>query len=157
ETIGISSTIVRVRRVAVETSFGRTADSAGSSSTSSKVRPSLPNLLSRSSSNSKGRSIVAAGPAGSEGRRQFADLDERGQAAGFLGAEAAGPRHQHRRGAGGDTEPQRLIGRFAVELGGKPLREQDVAGADGGDRLELRRQSAQPLHLALLPDERVAP
>ena len=60
ETIGISSVIVGVSRVTVETSFGRTADSAGTSSTSSKVRPSLPNLLSRSNSNSKSRAIVPA-------------------------------------------------------------------------------------------------
>ena len=53
ETIGISSAIVGVSRVAVATSFGRTADSAGTSSTSSKARPSLPNFASRSSSNSK--------------------------------------------------------------------------------------------------------
>ena len=45
ETIGMSSAIVRVSRVAVETSFGSTADSAGTSSTSSKVRPSFAELL----------------------------------------------------------------------------------------------------------------
>ena len=44
ETIGISSAIVRVSRVAVRTSFGSTDDSAGTSRTSSKVRPSLPNF-----------------------------------------------------------------------------------------------------------------
>ena len=48
ETSGISSAIVRVSRLAVETSFGRTADSAGTSRTSSKVRPSFANLSSRS-------------------------------------------------------------------------------------------------------------
>ncbi len=39
ETRGMRSSTDRVKRVAVETSFGRTCDSAGSSSTSSKVRP----------------------------------------------------------------------------------------------------------------------
>ena len=47
ETTGISSTIVRVSRLAVATSFGRTADSAGTSRTSSKVSPSFANLSSR--------------------------------------------------------------------------------------------------------------
>ena len=41
ETSGISSSIVRVSRVRVETSLGRTADSAGTSSTSSNVSPSF--------------------------------------------------------------------------------------------------------------------
>ena len=50
ETIGISSAIVRVSRVAVRTSFGSTDDSAGTSSTSSKVRPSRPNFSSYESS-----------------------------------------------------------------------------------------------------------
>ncbi len=44
DTIGISSAIVRVSREAVRTSFGSTDDSAGRSSTSSKVSPSLPNF-----------------------------------------------------------------------------------------------------------------
>ena len=44
ETTGTLSAIVRVSRVAVETSFGSTADSAGTSSTSSKVSPSRPNF-----------------------------------------------------------------------------------------------------------------
>ena len=47
DTIGISSSIVRVRRVRVETSPGSTLDSDGTSSTSSKVSPSLENLRSR--------------------------------------------------------------------------------------------------------------
>ena len=47
ETIGISSSIVRVRRVRVETSPGSTPDSEGTSSTSSKVSPSFANLRSR--------------------------------------------------------------------------------------------------------------
>ncbi len=44
ETTGTSRTIVRVSRVAVETAFGSTDDSAGTSRTSSKVRPSLANF-----------------------------------------------------------------------------------------------------------------
>ena len=44
ETIGTSSTIVRVSLVAVETSFGRTLDSAGTSRTSSNVSPSFANF-----------------------------------------------------------------------------------------------------------------
>ena len=46
ETIGIASGRLRVSRVAVETSLGRTCDSAGTSRTSSKVRPSRANLSS---------------------------------------------------------------------------------------------------------------
>src|SRR6266511_1647700 len=58
DTIGISSSIWRVNLVRVETSLGRTADSAGTRRTSSKVRPSLANLRSsaRSRSTSSGRS-----------------------------------------------------------------------------------------------------
>ena len=44
DTIGIARSILGVRRVLVSTSAGRTDDSAGSSSTSSKVRPSLANF-----------------------------------------------------------------------------------------------------------------
>ena len=44
ETTGDSSTIVRVSRAAVETSFGSTDDSAGTSSTSSNVSPSFANF-----------------------------------------------------------------------------------------------------------------
>src|SRR5438552_1145784 len=47
ETTGTSSTIVRVNRVAVETAFGRTDDSAGTSRTSSKVSPSFANFAGR--------------------------------------------------------------------------------------------------------------
>ena len=46
ETIGMFSEIDGVSRVIVETSFGRTCDSAGRRSTSSKVSPSLPNFRS---------------------------------------------------------------------------------------------------------------
>ena len=50
ETIGMLSSIERVSRVRVETSFGSTCDSAGTSSTSSKVRPSLANFRSSATS-----------------------------------------------------------------------------------------------------------
>ena len=49
ETRGMRSSTDRVKRVAVETSFGRTCDSAGSSSTSSNVSPSRANLASSAS------------------------------------------------------------------------------------------------------------
>ena len=42
ETIGIWIVMPRVSWVAVETSFGRTRDSAGTSRTSSNVSPSFP-------------------------------------------------------------------------------------------------------------------
>src|SRR5947208_1974486 len=63
ETTGIASSIVRVRRVRVETSFGRTRDSAGTRSTSSNVRPSLANFRSRATSrcSSSWRSSVLKG------------------------------------------------------------------------------------------------
>ena len=50
ETIGMLSSIERVSRVRVETSFGSTRDSAGTSSTSSNVNPSLANFRSRATS-----------------------------------------------------------------------------------------------------------
>ena len=46
ETTGMFSEIDGVSRVIVETSFGRTCDSAGRRSTSSNVSPSLPNFRS---------------------------------------------------------------------------------------------------------------
>src|SRR5436309_3301015 len=46
ERTGIASEIPRVRRVTVETSLGRTCDSAGTSRTSSKVSPSRANFSS---------------------------------------------------------------------------------------------------------------
>jgi hypothetical protein len=52
EMTGISSSIARVKRVRVETSFGRTADSAGTSRTSSNVRPSFANFASSASKRS---------------------------------------------------------------------------------------------------------
>src|SRR2546423_10356389 len=52
EITGTSSAIVRVSRVAVETSFGRTDDSAGTRRTSSKVSPSFANFAG---------SVVSAG------------------------------------------------------------------------------------------------
>ena len=52
ETIGIWIVMPRVSRVAVDTSFGSTCDSAGTSRTSSNVSPSLPNLRSSSRSRS---------------------------------------------------------------------------------------------------------
>jgi len=55
ETTGISRAIVRVSRVAVETSLGRTDDSAGTSRTSSNVRPSFENFSERSSAESSRR------------------------------------------------------------------------------------------------------
>ena len=62
ETIGISSTIVRVRRAAVETSFGSTDDDAGTSRTSSNVNPSRANFSGNAlcvpSSSSFGASIA---------------------------------------------------------------------------------------------------
>ena len=46
ETTGMFSEIDGVSRVTVETSFGRTCDSAGRRRTSSNVSPSLPNFRS---------------------------------------------------------------------------------------------------------------
>ena len=50
ETTGMRSSTDRVKRVVVATSFGRTCDSAGTSRTSSNVRPSRANFSSRASS-----------------------------------------------------------------------------------------------------------
>src|SRR6266487_391171 len=46
-TIGTLSIILRVKRVCVETSRGRTEEAAGTMRTSSKVRPSLANFSSK--------------------------------------------------------------------------------------------------------------
>ena len=50
ETTGMLISIERVSRARVETSFGSTRDSAGTSRTSSKVSPSRANFRSSSSS-----------------------------------------------------------------------------------------------------------
>src|SRR5206468_3211898 len=50
DAVGIARSIEGVRRARVETAFGRTCDSAGTSSTSSKVSPSRANFRSSSSS-----------------------------------------------------------------------------------------------------------
>ncbi len=50
EQTGIASEIERLKRVAVEASFGSTWDSAGTSRTSSNVNPSRENLSSSASS-----------------------------------------------------------------------------------------------------------
>src|SRR5204863_517574 len=55
ETTGIASSTRWVRCVRVETSFGRTRDSAGTSNTSSNVSPSLANFRSRERSRSTSR------------------------------------------------------------------------------------------------------
>ena len=109
ETIGISSEIVRVSRVTVETSLGRTADSAGTSSTSSKVKPSLLNFPSRSVANSKSLSTLPtvptpsfslASPAwrrdlGPGDRLELVDLDERRETGRLLGIETTGTDLEH--------------------------------------------------------------
>ena len=120
ERIGISSAIVRVSRVAVRTSFGSTADSAGTSSTSSKVRPSRPNFSSyESSCPSKERQGIprlhgrleqptAASSTTSTAPTQPADVAR---------VEAAGADLERRGGAGRDGEPQRVLGRLARRAG----------------------------------------
>ena len=85
---------------------------------------------------------------------QLVDLDERHEARGLLRVEAAGADLEHRCRACRHREPQGLLGRTLLGQRREPAREQDVAGADDRDGLELRRLGPVAPHLALLPDER---
>src|SRR6185295_8250900 len=105
-TIGISSAIVRVSLVAVRTSFGSTDDSAGTSRTSSKVRPSRPNFSSYESSCPSKADSVTACPDGLADGSELDDLDPGEQAAGLAGVEATCSDLERGRRSCGDAEPQ---------------------------------------------------
>src|SRR4051812_30828715 len=108
ETIGISSAIVRVRRVAVRTSFGSTDASAGTRRTSSKVSPSRPNFSSYESSWPSKEHRVTACLDGLGDGRELHDLDRAEEPAGLPRVEVAGPDLERGGGPGGDSELQRL-------------------------------------------------
>src|SRR5882672_5304044 len=169
ETTGTSSAIVRVSRVAVETSFGRTADSAGTSRTSSKVSPSLANFAGRlvsagarpSFSTSiweryRGRRMRGAGATSGLDGLQLGELDARLQPARLSRVEAAGADLERRRGACGDGGAQRLLPRPAGVACGDERGEQDVAGADGRYRVDTRRDRAKADGLAVVAEQRDA-
>src|SRR5215210_818963 len=139
ETIGISRAIVRVRRVAVRTSFGSTEDSAGTSRTSSNVRPSRPNFSSYESSCPSKEHRVTACLDDLADRRQLVHLDGAEKSPGVPWVEVPGPDLQRRRRPGGYRELQRLLGRAAGEVRCDELGEQDVTGADDGDRVDPLR------------------
>src|SRR6476619_3678494 len=157
ERSGISSATERVRRVAVETSFGSTPDSAGTSRTSSKVSPSLANLSSRS--------LKWSDPSGPPGGRtrfprsgdglELVHLDPGREAPRLRRIEAARTDLEHRRAAGRDREAKRVLdrGRTGIEDGREPLGEERVARPDDGDRLEALDVDPEPPDPAILPDE----
>src|SRR5581483_4346480 len=161
ETTGIASSIPRVSRVRVETSFGSTSDSAGTSRTSSNARPSRANFSSSarrrstsrrpSSSPSKEESLSLGGDG-----LEVAELHVLGQLGGDAGVEAAGPELERRRGAGSDRRSQRVLQRPPLEPGGGEAGDEHVAAADRGDRLDLGRERAVAAHLAAVPEPGVA-
>ena len=170
ETIGIASWRLRVSRVAVETSFGRTCDSAGTSRTSSKVRPSRANL-----SSSGQLTPLELRPTSISARElpKIATLYHRrvdGRLPRPLGAR---PRDRGRRrrapptldvvdeprrpprtsnwpepttsrrgGAGGDRAAERLLRRHLLEPRGDERGEEHRAGADRRD--DVDRQAPRP-------------
>src|SRR5688500_5380030 len=156
ETIGISSAIVRVRRLAVTTSFGRTADSAGTSRTSSKVRPSFANLSCGSPKYGDRNRCPGRRPAYLRGVLQLVHLDHGCEAPGLGGIEAARAHLQHGSRARRSGEAKRLLAALAVEDGHEPLGEERVAGADDRYGLEPGRDGAVAANLTLLAHEREA-
>ena len=131
----------------VETSFGSTSDSAGTSRTSSNASPSRANFCS--SSRSRSTSIR---PSSSPSKKDRLAVGGDGLEVGDAGRPASaaeatrGGRGGRRRApastrAGGDRRAQRVLGRPPVELGRDEAGEQDVAAADRGDRLDLRRDA----------------
>ena len=180
ETIGISSAIVGVSRVAVATSFGSTADSAGTSSTSSKVRPSLPNFASRSSSNSKSRLTLPTASGGVTGFCRspvspvspFRRSVRRGrQATGCssstwtsaarrvasLGSKRPAPTSSTEAEPAATASPSASSAGRPSSSAASQRAEQHVPGAEHRDGLELRGAGAVAPHLPLLPHEREAP
>src|SRR5581483_9186919 len=133
------SSISRVSRVRVDTSFGSTSDSAGTSRTSSKASPSRANFCSNSSSPSirpssspsKENSLSVGGD-----DLEVRDLHVLGQLRGDARVEPSGPELERRRGPGGDCRPQRLLERPPLQLRGGEPREEHVAAANGRDGLD---------------------
>src|SRR4051812_21350314 len=128
EAIGSSSAIERVKRVAVETSFGSTSDSPGTSSTSSKVSPSFANFRGSSVSSSPescfSNSIRRGYPPWRSSLLerdggQLGHLDRAVQARREPRIEEAGADLLHRRGTRGDGESERLLDGAAGQLGGE--------------------------------------
>src|SRR4051794_7584427 len=169
ETTGTSSTIVRVSRVAVETSFGRTDDSAGTRRTSSKVSPSFANFAGRlvwAGSSPRFSTSIGEGYRGERMRsielRGFARLEVREldpglQPPGLPRVEPPGAHLECRRGARRDGGAQGLLVRPARVPCGDVRREQHVAGADGRDGIDARRDGAEALDIrALLAQQRDA-
>src|SRR5687768_14179633 len=118
ETTGISSAIVRVSRVAVRTSFGSTEDSAGTSRTSSKVRPSRPNFSSYESSCPSKEHRVTASLDGLGDGLELGDVDRGDEPAGIARVEDPGADLERRGRAGGDCQLERLLGAPTGEVGG---------------------------------------
>src|SRR5438270_3525081 len=173
ETIGIASSMRGVRRVAVETSFGSTCDSAGTSSTSSKVSPSRPNFSSsrrrRSISTSYGSAALDSTPIRQRisvfrrrsGRSalvgdglELLDLHLRCEPRDIARVEPARADLERRDGAGRDGERQRLLDRAPVAPGGDEARDEGVARSDSRSRLEPRRAGAEAARPALLAETR---
>src|SRR5262249_25081011 len=147
ETSGSSSAIVRVSRVAVDTSFGRTADSAGTRSTSSNVSPSFANFsgsaasdrLPKRSTSIRKRYRGARASRLHRLRLELGDRDAALEPGGAPRIEDAGAELEGRSRAGRDGRAERVLAGAPGDVGGDEGREQGVAGADRRDRLDLRR------------------
>src|SRR6266404_806201 len=161
ETTGTSSTIVRVSRVAVETAFGRTDDSAGTSRTSSKVSPSFANFAGRVDSDGSSPSFSTSIAEWYRRRRmgvgclrfdglQLAERDARLQASGLPRVELPGADLERRGGSRRDRGAQRLLVRPPGVAGRNERRQQHVAGANRRHRFDLRRVGTEANCFALL-------
>src|SRR5207248_8997278 len=88
--------------------------------------------------------------------RELGELDAGAQAARLARIEAPGADLEHGRGGAADRGPQRRLERLAVVPRREQTREQDVTGADGGERVDPLDRRAEAAHDAVLAEQRVA-
>src|SRR3954451_14914083 len=89
-------------------------------------------------------------------RLELAQIDEVLQPAGLARLETPGPDLERRWRAGRDRGSQRVLQGPLGHPRGEERAKQDVAGADAGHRLDLRRDRSQPQSFSFLAEEREA-
>ena len=131
ETIGIARSIEGVSRARVETSFGRTCDSAGTSSTSSKVSPSRANFRSSSSSRWTSSALSSAAACSVKKSRVTSSVDNVLTGRSYRLRRAVPGRHRR-------SSPARRHGGRGTSNGTHPAQER--GRPDRGDRAEQQRR-----------------
>src|SRR5206468_6227585 len=81
------------------------------------------------------------------------ELDVRCERRGVQGVETPGAKLEDRGGARRHGEPERLLRTELRDEAGEELRDEDVARADGGDRLDVRRERTEPVRLSAETEE----